>query len=178
MLGDPIDLLSTPTKLFTGFAWLLLAILCIVELVCYFRRNYKAKVVAEHGEFLKVPSTSKFQKVVLLLVVGGAIFWGVNYIICGDTLQRWIAILMCIYMPALFVIVNATKEFLKRRKASRGVNRTVTMLTSFIVAFAMMGAIAFGTLYASNHGLFADKRDDLGHSSRRSSPCNGRSYGC
>ena len=160
LLGDPIDLLSTPTKLFTGFAWLLLAILCIVELVCYFRWHSKAKVAAEHGEFLKVPSTSKFQKVVLILIIGGAIFWGVNYIICGDTLQRWIAILMCIYMPSLFVIVNATKEFLKRRKASRGVNRTVTMLTSFVVAFAMMGAITFGTLYASNHGFFADKNEE------------------
>ena len=160
LLGDPIDLLSTPTKLFTGFAWLLLAILCIVELVCYFRWHSKAKVAAEHGEFLKVPSTSKFQKVVLILIIGGAIFWGVNYIICGDTLQRWIAILMCIYMPSLFVIVNATKEFMKRRKASRGINRTVTMLTSFVVAFAMMGAITFGTLYASNHGFFADKNEE------------------
>ena len=75
LLGDPIDLLSTPTKLFTGFAWLLLAILCIVELVCYFRWHSKAKVAAEHGEFLKVPSTSKFQKVVLILIIGGAIFF-------------------------------------------------------------------------------------------------------
>ena len=58
------------------------------------------------------------------------------------------------------MIVNATKEFLKRRKASRGVNRTVTMLTSFIVAFAMMGAITFGTLYASNHGFFAEKNEE------------------
>jgi hypothetical protein len=34
------------------------------------------------------------------------------------------------------------------------------MLTSFIVAFAMMGAITFGTLYASNHGFFADKNEE------------------
>ena len=160
LLGDPIDLLSSSTKLFTGFAWLLLGLFCIVELVCYFRWRSKAKAAAEHGEFLKVPNTSKFQKAVLIITIGGAIFWAINYVICGDNLQRWIAILMCIYMPALFVIVNATKEFLKRKKASRGVNRTVTMLTSFIVAFAMMGAITFGTLYASNHGLFADKNEE------------------
>ena len=160
LLGDPIDLLSTPTKLFTGFAFLILAVFCVSELVCYFRWHSKAKVIAECGEFLKVPSTSKFQKVVLFLVIGGAIFWAVNYNICGDTLQRWVAILMCIYMPALFVIVNATKEFLKRKKASRGVNRTVTMLTSFIVAFAVMGIITFGTLYASNHGWFAENNEE------------------
>ena len=160
LLGDPIDLLSNPTDLFTGFAWLLLGLLCIVELVSYFKWRSKAKVVAEHGEFLKVPDTSKFQKAVLIITIGGAVFWAINYIIYGDSLRRWITILMCIYMPALFVIVNATKEFLKRKKASRGVNRTVTMFTSFIVAFAMMGAITFGTLYASNHGFFADKNEE------------------
>jgi Cof subfamily protein (haloacid dehalogenase superfamily) len=160
LLGDPIDLLSNPTDLFTGFAWLLLGLLCIVELVSYFKWRSKAKVVAEHGEFLKVPDTSKFQKAVLIITIGGAVIWAINYIIYGDNLRRWIAILMCIYMPALFVIVNATKEFLKRKKASRGVNRTVTMFTSFIVAFAMMGAITFGTLYVSNHGFFADKNEE------------------
>jgi len=160
LFGDPIDLLSSPTQLFTGFAWLLLGLLCIVEMVSYFRWYSRAKAAAEHGEFLKVPSTSKFQKAVLVIVIAGAIFWAVNYIIYGDTMKRWIAILMCVYMPALFVIVNAMKEFLKRKKASRGVNRTVTMLTSFIAAFAMMGLITFGTLYASNHGLFADKNEE------------------
>lgn len=160
LLGDPIDLLSTPIKLFTGFAFLILAVLCVVELVCYFRWHSRAKVAAEHGEFLKVPSISKFQKVVLLVVIVGAIFWAINYIIFGNTLQRWITIIMGLYMPALFIIVNATKEFLKRKKASRSVNRTVTMLTSFIAAFAMMGLVTFGTLYASNHGLFADKNEE------------------
>lgn len=51
-------------------------------------------------------------------------------------------------------------EFLKRKKVSRGVNRIITMLTSFIVAFAMMGAITFGTIYASDHGFFADKNEE------------------
>ena len=160
LLGDPIDLLSTPTKLFNGFAFVILTILCTVELVCYFRWHSKATVAAEHGEFLKVPNTSKFQKVVLILVIGRAIFWAANHIICGDKLQRWIAIIMGIYMPSLFVIVNATKEFLKRKKASRGVNRTMTMLTSFLAAFTMMGLITFGILYASNHGLFADNNEE------------------
>lgn len=160
LLGDPIDLLSTPTKLFNGFAFLMLAVLCIVELVCYFRWHSKADAAAEHGEFLKVPSTSKFQKIVLILVIIGALFWAVNYIICGNNSQRWIAILMCIYMPALFIIVNAAKEFLKQKKVSRDVNRTVTTLTSFIMAFTMMGLITFVTLFASSHGLFADKDED------------------
>ena len=160
LLGDPLDLLSNPTQLFIGFIWLLLGILCGAELICYFRWHAKAKLAAEHGEFLKAPSTSKLQKVVLGITTVGVIFWGVNYIVCGDNMQRTVTILMGIYMPALFIIVNATKELLKRKKASRGVNRTVTVITSFVASFAMMGVIIFGTLYASSHGWFADKDEE------------------
>lgn len=160
LLGDPLDLLSNPTQIFVGFIWLLLAILCVVELICYFIWHVKAKIAAEHGEFLKAPSTSILQKVVLGIAIGGVIFWGVNNIIFGDNLMRTVVILMGIYIPALFWIVNAMKELLKRKKASRGVNRTVTVITSFVASFAMMGAIVFGTLYASSHGLFADKNEE------------------
>lgn len=160
LLGDPLDLLSNPTKLFTGFCWLVLAILCVVEMVCYFRWHAKARAAAEQGAFLETPSTSKFQKIVLAIVLGGAIFWAINYIICGDNLQRFIAIIMCFYMPVLYATVNATKEFLKRKKASRVVNRTMTVITSFVTAFVMMGAITFVTLYASSKGLFADKGEE------------------
>lgn len=160
LLGDPINVLSDPTKLLTGGIWLLLGLLCLVELISYFRWHAKAKIAAEHGEFLKVPSTSKFQKFALIVTAIGMIFWAVNHIVLGDPLKRTVAVLMCIYMPLLFIIVNATKEFLKRKKASRGVNRTLTVMTSFIVSFALMGLITFGTLWASNHGLFREKDEE------------------
>ena len=160
LLSDPIDLLSSPARLFSGFAFLLLALLCLVDLICYFRWHSKAKIVAEQGEFLSVKSTSKFQKIVLYTVIIGAIVWMLNSLIYGSILQKFILILKCIYMPALFVIVNVTKEFLKRKKASRGVNRTITILTSFIVAFILMGTITFGVLYASRNGLFANKNEE------------------
>ena len=160
LLGDPINVLSDPTKLLTGGIWLLLGLLCLVELISYFRWHAKAKIAAEHGEFLKVPSTSKFQKFALIVTAIGMIFWAINHIVLGDPLKRTVAILMCIYMPLLFIIVNETKEFLKRKKASRGVNRTLTIMTSFIVSFALMGVITFGTLWASNHGLFREKNEE------------------
>ena len=160
LLGDPIDLLSTPTKMFTGFAFLILMLLCIVELGCYFRWYSKAKVAAERGEFLTAPSTANFQKTVLGIVLVGLVFWAINYVICGDTLQRWIAIIMGFYMPILFIAVNGMKEFLKRKKASRGVNRTLTILTSFVVAFGMMGLITYGIFTAAFKGAFAEKDEE------------------
>lgn len=160
LLGDPIALLSSPTKMFTGLSFQILAILCVAELICYFLWLSRAKATAEHGEFLKVPGTSKFQKAALVVVGAAALYWIISNVVFGDTLQRWVALFMGIYMPALFAIVNAVKEFLKRKKASRGVNRTITMLTSFIIAFGMMGLITFGTLYASSHGLLIDKGEE------------------
>ena len=53
MLGDPIGQLASPVKLFTGLCYLVLLILCVVELICYFRWYHKAKKLAEQGEFLK-----------------------------------------------------------------------------------------------------------------------------
>lgn len=160
LLGDPIGVLSSPTKLFTGLAWLMMLLLCAVDLICYFRWHAKAAIAAERGEFLKAPSTSVFQKIILIVVMGGAMFWGVNHIVCGDPLRRTVTILVGIYVPALFIIVNATKEFLKRKKAARGVNLTLTVITSFVVSFGMMGLIVYGTLTASSRGWFADKNEE------------------
>ena len=121
MLGDPIGQLASPVKLFTGLCYLVLLILCVVELICYFRWYHKAKKLAEQGEFLKPVSTSRFQKVILGAVIIGFIYWGISFIFTVDKLRRWIGIVMCFYMPLLILAVNATKNALKKRKASRSV---------------------------------------------------------
>ena len=36
----------------------------------------------------------------------------------------------------------------------------MTIITSFAVSFGLMGLITFGTLSASNHGLFRDKNEE------------------
>lgn len=160
IMGDPIKALSSPSRLFSGFAFLVLAIICLVELICYFGWFHKAKAAAEYGEFLKTPHTATFQKIIMAVILFGALYWIISYIILGSPLERWVAVLMCIYMPALFAIVNAVKQFLKQKKAAIGVNRTVTMLSSFVLAFAMMALITFGTLYASSHGVFREKNEE------------------
>ena len=63
MLGDPIGQLASPVKLFTGLCYLVLLILCVVELICYFRWYHKAKKLAEQGIFeackhLQVPKSN------------------------------------------------------------------------------------------------------------------------
>ena len=40
-------------------------------------------------------------------------------------------------------------------------NRTLIVITSFVTSFALMGAITFGILYVSSHGLFTDKDEEI-----------------
>jgi len=160
LLGDPLELLASPSQLFTGFGFLILLLFAVWELLAYFRWHRRAKQAAERGEFLPSVDTSRFQKAVLALVLILFIWWAVNYFITGTKLHRWVAVLMFGYTPAVFLIVQGVKDLLKKKKASRGVNRTVTIVSSFVAAFAIMGGITFGLLTASNRGLFAEKDEE------------------
>lgn len=54
------------------------------------------------------------------------------------------------------MIVNGTKEFLKRKKASRRLNRILTIFCSFAAAFGIMFLITFIVLKMSVSGLMAE----------------------
>ncbi len=160
LLGDPIELLANPTRLFTGVCFILLFSLCSVEIACYFIWHAKAKKAASHGEFITPPNTALFQKIVLWFTLIGGAYYIVNMLFSGDPVRRWLILLMCVFYPLLFILVNGTKDFLKRKKASKGLNRTVTMMTSFILAFALVGIITYGTISLSNTGFFAKEDEE------------------
>ncbi len=160
LFSDPIELLSSPTRLFTGFCALILVLLCLVELVVYFFWYAKAGKAVEQGGYIKASDTSKFQKYLLVAIVIGAIYWIINFVFCGEDLERIVTILICIYIPGLIYIVNAVKTFLKRRKVSKGINRTVTIMCSFLFAFVIVGAISFGTIWAYSNRFFVAKDEE------------------
>ncbi len=157
LFRDPIDLLSAPTRLFTGFVFLLLALICAVELFSYAIWYARAKKAAQHGAFLEAVNTVPFQKALFVILLIGAAFWLINYIpiLYENPMQRWLAILIALYLPGLFLITNGTKKLLKRKKVSKGINRAVTILTCFAASFLILGGITFAILQASSHGLLA-----------------------
>ena len=160
LLGDPIGLLASPSSLVSGTAVVLLSLLCAVELGCYYRWYAKAKIAAEQGEFLRTPSTAMFQKGVLVILGIIMVYWVFSYLMNGPLMRRWVSIIMMGYVPLLIIIVNGTKEFLKKKKVSRKLNFAVTMLVDVFFAFALMGIITFGVLKASDMGLFAEKEEE------------------
>ena len=154
LMNDPIDTLASSANLFTGVCWTLLLLIAVVELTRYFHWLRKAKKAAQHGEFVDTPNSVRMQSFILWFVL--ICFAGhlVNVMITGSVMMRWVSALMFGYIIVLILIVNAVKQFLKRKKVSSGTNLTITLIVDFVLAFAMMGAIVYGTLQASQNGLF------------------------
>ncbi len=163
LLGDPIGVLASPANLFTGFAWSVMLLLCIVGLAGYYRWRRRALKAATHGEFTDTPNYAGFQKLMLCIVLVGFVWWILNLFAAGDRLLQTVALLMLLYMFGLFAIVNAVKQFLKKRKASRGTNLAITLTVDVVLAFGMMAAIVFGTLRAVQSGIFAPEAETYEH---------------
>ena len=154
LLGDPIETLASPANLFTGVCWTLLLLLSVTELAKYFLWLRKAKRAAQHGEFVDTPSNTKMQLFILWTMMICFTYYIINIMTTGSLMMRWVTVLMYGYIITLILVVNALKQFLKRKKVSRDANLTITLIVDFVLAFAMMGAIVFGTLRASRIGLF------------------------
>ncbi len=154
LLGDPIGLLASALNMFTGFTWLLLFLLCALELGGYFVWSRRAARAAERGELPETRSFSRVQKGALVLVLLGFVYWLLSTLTQGSALQRTVALIMLPVTAALILLVNGVKLLLKRLKAPRGLNRTLTVLTSFVLAFALMGGATFGILRAVRNGSF------------------------
>ena len=159
LLGDPIGVLASPTNLFTGVAWTMLMLLCGVELIGYYRWRSKALKAADRGEFVDTPNHAQFQKLVLAVVFIAFFYWLINVVAVGDTLMKWVSILMLLYFFGLIVIVNTVKQLLKRKKASRGTNFAITMTVDIVLAVVLMAGITFGTLYAVRNGIFQNEEN-------------------
>lgn len=59
---------------------------------------------------------------------------------------------MLCYTAALFILVNATKQLLKRKNVPRNINRFLTISASFVLSFSMMGVLTFNMTDISRSG--------------------------
>ena len=141
LLTDPIGLFSSASNLFTGFVWLLLLVYCASELEGYLAWYVRAKKAAARGEFLETSSRIWLAKLVLALVFLGFLYWLISWVSVGPLWRRGIGIAISAYMLVLFFLAGSVKSFFRRRKASPGLNRTLTLLVLFAVSFAFMALL-------------------------------------
>ena len=111
---------------------------------------------------MATPSTAAFQKVIVVIVIAAFAAWVVNILLSGNTLLKWIVFLMLGYMVAVFAIVNGIKQGLKKLKASRGLNRALTLVACFILPMIMTALVVNITLTATRSGVLdTDIKEDV-----------------
>ena len=163
LLDNPIRLLASASSLFTGFAWLMVFLLCIHETGGYFWWLKKARQAAARGEFPDSKSRILLQKIIGAAVLAGFAYWLATVFACASPLLKITCISMLCYTFAVILLVNGIKQLLKRKKVSRNVNRTVTFVSSFVFSAVLLAGITSGILYASANGLLYGKHDTYEH---------------
>jgi len=151
LVGHTLHFFSSPSNMATYPLAFLLFLLCAVELLTYFSWHKKAAKAAQDGIFMDTPSTAGFQKTILAALAALILFWIINLFAGKNPLLAAIAILVFSAIFLTKVSVNAVKQFLKRKMVKAGLNRVLTVLASFVIAFVFMGAvITIGTRLTIN----------------------------
>lgn len=154
LVGHTLHFFSSPSNMVTYPLAFLLFLLCAVELLTYFSWHKKAAKAAQDGIFMDTPSTAVYQKTILVALVVLILFWIINLISGNNPLLAVVTVLVFTAIFLTKVSVNAVKQFLKRKKIPAGLNRVLTVFTSFLVAFVLMGtAITIGTLISKNEAF-------------------------
>ena len=157
---DPIGLLSNSSRLVTQFAYFCLFLITSVELVTYIKWHRKAKQAARDGIFVDTPSTVKFQKAILGVLLIGAAYWLVNLFAADDPMIAWIALVMLAGMFGVMLTVNGIKQGLKKAKVSKGMNLFLTLTACFVLPTALTAATIYGGIALSGSSSAEDAFED------------------
>lgn len=152
LIYQPIDLLASPTNLFTGACWLSLFAWSAADMLTYFLWRRKAKRAAERGEFVPTRGCHRILQVVLALAVLGILYYFTAARLPG---LRILTAIMVLGFAALFLAVNGTKDFLKKRKVSRRKNQAATIAVDMLLAVALMAGISYAAVTLARNGDFS-----------------------
>lgn len=125
-LGNPINFLSSSLLVFALMCFLIAAALAITDLVCYSRWSSKAEKMAPLGSLPQPVDTHYLGKGATYLLVILLLIEVVRGIASGQQTSLWMmAIPGCLLILLLSQIMQALRDWLRRRGASRGLNRAL-----------------------------------------------------
>lgn len=150
---DPISALSESSRLLTGFAGLTMMVTSATELISYFLWHRKAVRLAQDGIFSETFSTAKFQKGVMCALMAAVVLWLVNLFSADNPLLFLAAVLMLVFTVGIFLLLEGVKKGLKKAKASKETNKTLTVIACVVLSFAMTGTVSAVLLKVGNSGL-------------------------
>lgn len=167
---DFVESLSNMNTIFSASVWTLLGIMCVVELIHYFKWYRKAKVVAdEEGRFLSTKGCYFMQIFVLVWTIGGLILWLLSLIGKQEFIIGFGSLIM---VGLLTLVVNGIKILLKKMKVRKEINRTVTLVGSFVLSFLFVGVFTMLILRGTISGTF----EKISHKNLVSYEYEGRTY--
>lgn len=152
LFHNPIDLLASATNLFTGLCWLVLFVVNLAELVTYYTWRRRARRAAKIGEFVPTRGCGWMWQVALWVVLIGLVYW---FAAAREPGIQWGLAAMMGMFVLLNVVVNGTKNFLKRKKVSARRNRMVTLIVDVGLAMVLMVVLTAGLLHGINSGWFS-----------------------
>lgn len=138
---NTIDSLLSDSNFWITIAMAFAGVFCIMELVRYFAWYFKAKKMAECEERFFTPKrtiqfTTGMITVFLVLFVIGFLSFALDE-------SMLVGAIIIGYTLLIFAIVYGIKYVLKVKKASTNVNRTVTLISCFVVSMIVTSAATF-----------------------------------
>lgn len=159
IINDPVGQLSNGAALFMTAVWIILAIQMLVPLIGYVVWYRKSKKAVSMGETC-IESSSGYKNVSCFMWLLTAIAIVLTVFSVSAQHFGWVGILGIINVTVLIVLVFTIKSALKRARASRRVNFTVTMVSCVILCVVLTGAMAWGIVRRVNAGWFGNHQPD------------------
>lgn len=158
VLGDPIHLLASAGNMFSGI-WAVTAFsYALLDLFGYFFWRRRAKRAAARGEFLPTRGHRRLLIAMVVLLLGSMVVYLLSLA------DRMFQIYMLGYVISLilcFLAVRGVKQVLKWKHVPERTNKRITWVTSFALAFLLVGAMNAMTMYGIRHEWFGQVKQEL-----------------
>lgn len=152
LVTKPIQTLTTPGGVLLGLCWLCLFLYSAVDLIVYYVWRRRALAAAQRGEFLPTRGCHELLYFALVVIALGLVYWfaverrpGMRFL-TGGMLLAYVVILLA---------MNGTKNTLKRKKASAGLNRAATFGVDVILAVVLIGGVSWLFFQGVQNGTFS-----------------------
>lgn len=162
---DLVGTLSNPAHLFSCVLWMILLILSVVELSCYFKWYRKAKKAAElDGSFVATKGRSNLQLLVLVLLLLG---FGLMLFAYSGIFAVVILVAAIILVVVILASVLGISSLMKRLQVEAWINALVTTLVTIVmtgvVIILMCGAVIVGILFMEIPGTTTETYEYEGY---------------
>lgn len=152
LVTKPIQTLTTPSGVLLGLCWLCLFVYSAADLIIYYTWRRRALAAAQRGEFLPTRGCHKLMYGVLAVIALGLVYW---FVVERRPGMRFLTGGMLLAYVVMFLAVNGTKNTLKRKKASAGLNRAATLGVDVVLAIVLIGGVSWLFFQGVQNGAFS-----------------------